>query len=413
MLKMEKQLFDNVHGYIGVTKQELRVIDTGLFQRLRRIKQLGQADMVYPGATHTRFAHSLGTMFMIDQFARNAVKADMDDDSLQKLRLAALMHDIGHYPFSHTLEHEIEEKMGGVSHEKLGSSIISRFFSERLGTFSSREITDMISGGKGDAYGLLISSAIDADKSDYLLRDSYNTGVPYGRISVASLMRILTFEKGRIIFEKDEAPVESFLLGRYHLYRSVVHHKAVIAFGLMLQRIYNLMVSDGAIMHPKELMNSDEEDICGYTDDAVYSAMKSYSESGKGAAGYLARMFLRREPLALAYSATAAMEKGESQEAAAIMELEKNGKLAERIEEEAGISMEWIFPTTLRTLALIDEEKETKIYIRKEGRLIPLIESSALVLRMIGKKALHDSRVYTRKKDAKIIRKAITKILKR
>ena len=198
-LEIKKQIYDNVHGYIGLTEIELKVVNSPLFQRLKSIMMLGTVNFVYPGATNSRFEHSLGTMFMMEQFLSHVrvngkILAD-DNETAQKMRLVALLHDIGHYPLSHITEHIIIKKLGGKSHEEFGTEIIKNFFSETLSGYNISEITDIISGKEGGELGMLISSAFDADKSDYLLRDSYHTGVGYGNVGVQRLIRIASFEK--------------------------------------------------------------------------------------------------------------------------------------------------------------------------------------------------------------------------
>ncbi|MDE1860823.1 MAG: HD domain-containing protein, partial [Candidatus Micrarchaeota archaeon] len=194
-LEFKKQINDNVHGYIGVTEQELRIIDNPVFQRLRHIRQLGATDLVFPGATHTRFSHSVGTMFVVDLYTKNVIKdEEVDRDQLQKLRIAALLHDVGHYPLSHTAEALIVKRFRGKSHVENGIDIIRAYFKDDLENYSAKEIIDLMSGKNKDKYSMLISSALDADKSDYMLRDSYESGVSYGSIDLSSVLRIISFE---------------------------------------------------------------------------------------------------------------------------------------------------------------------------------------------------------------------------
>ncbi len=406
-LKYVKQIYDNVHGYIGITAQELEIIDTPLFQRLREIKQLGPAYLVFPGATHSRLAHCIGTMFMIDQFAKNSVRyTEVSDDELEKLRLAALLHDIGHYPFSHTLEHAIRHELNGADHVTFGVSIIKRFLQEKIENYRVDEIASLIEGDRKNEFSILLSSAIDADKSDYMLRDSYNTGVLYGNMNMSSLMRIMSFEKDKIVFDKDASPVENFLLGRYHLYRVVIHHKVVVAISLALQRIYYLLVEEGFLRNPTELLKTqNEEDITSYTDDAVHYAMHEYLAKGKnGTLRELIMQYLRRESPELSYAyVTTNPGPGRNDKRKARIDLLENDIDARKsIAKKAGINENWIFPVTLRSLGLVDEE--TKIFIRRGSSIVPIIDSDALVLRMIGSKTLYDARLYTKKGHGKELR---------
>ncbi len=125
-LGAEKKIYDNVHGYIDVTKSEKLLIDTPIFQRLRRVAHLGLAHYVYPGATHSRFSHCLGSMHAMNRIATFLIdQGVLDFEDLEMLRLAALLHDVGHYPFSHVLEVTMRRTEGGeASHENLGEFIL-------------------------------------------------------------------------------------------------------------------------------------------------------------------------------------------------------------------------------------------------------------------------------------------------
>jgi HD superfamily phosphohydrolase len=407
-LKIKKQIYDNVHGYIGLTEEEIKVIDTPIFQRLRYIKQLGPTYLVYPGATHTRFAHSIGTMFMMDLFLKNAVKAEVSDEDTEKLRLAALLHDIGHYPFSHTLEYTAVDKFGGKNHESFSAELIEKFLGESLENHRVDEITRIISGKGKKEFGMLLSSALDADKSDYMLRDSYNTGVPYGKVGITSLLRIITFEKDKIIFEKDESPIENFLLGRYHLYKTVIHHKTAAGFNILLQRIFEFLVDDSYLRNPSKLTNEDE--ILRYTDDAVMEAMHSYLAKGRDPAKKeMIRMFLGRIPMELGYSSAELLNgKDSSPERSLIKKIASNKSTKDELATNAEIDPEWIFPVNLKDLGFIEESAE--IYIRRKEGLIPIAEGNALILNMLLGKVLHDSRIYTKKGYGKRVKEAFLKM---
>ncbi len=411
-LEIKKQIYDNVHGYIGLTEIELKVINSPLFQRLKNIICTGTVNFVYPGATHNRLEHSLGTMFMMQEFLSH-VKVDgktIDDkETVQKMRLAALLHDIGHYPLSHTTEHVIVKKLGGMSHEEFGARIIKGFFSEALPNYNVAEITDIILGrGSGDI-GMLLSSAFDADKSDYLLRDSYHTGVGYGNVGIQRLIRIASFEKGRIVFNKDEAAVESFLLGRYYMFRSVYHHKTSVAFELMIERIFEMLVSEGAITHPKDLYDSkDEMGILGYDDHMLYSAMHGYIRSGKSAfLRELIRMFLLRKPISAAHLNPLPQDGDDtSADNKLIRSMSYNDPKIKEFAAKCGIEeWEWIFPVYLRPLGIIDDK--SPIYVRERGSASNILKMNGLVMQMIGKKKLYDARVYTHPKYRARVAKAV------
>jgi hypothetical protein len=408
-LRIKKQVYDNVHGYIGLTDTELRIIDTPIFQRLRQIKQLGTVYTVYPGAMHTRFAHSLGTMFMMDIFLKNAVEGEVSEEDTQKLRLAALLHDIGHYPFSHTIEKYVKERLDGISHEEFGAEIIKKIIAEKLENYRAEEITRIISGQGKKEFGMLLSSALDADKSDYMLRDSYNTGVPYGNVGIMSLLRIMRFEKDRIVFEKDESPVEHFILGRYHLYKALVYHKTTAGFDILLQRIFGFLVEEGFIADPNSL--STEDEIIGYTDDTVIAAMYNYLSKGSDQKRkHMVMMFLGRIPLKLAYSSTNFLPDGKiPKEISLINKIAYDSSLKSELARESGIDPEMIFPNVMNDLKFMEDT--SMIYIRRKGAVLPLKEGNSLILDLLIGKTVYDARIYIGEGSAKKLESTLMKML--
>ncbi len=404
-ITFEKQIYDNVHGYIGLTSEELRIIDSPIFQRLRYIKQLGPAFLVYPGAVHTRFEHSLGTMFMMDMFLKDGVREEIDAEMVQKLRFVGLLHDIGHYPFSHTFESTIQERFGGKSHEKLGTEIIKRYLKDELENYNPEEITKLIVGKGSHEFGMLISSSLDADRADYMLRDSYNSGVSYGRVNIDSILRTATFESDKIIFERDDGPVESFVIGRYHLYKALVYNKTVAGFNILLDRIYTSLVEEGFVADPTGLL-SEEALIAGYVDDAILEASRKYAVSGKNPeVRKMATMFLSRRPLELAYAEPETLEAKKLKKQKSYVESLIDDQEARReLAKKAGIEEEWILPARMKPLEFIKEEEE--IYIRKGG-LVPVSKGGSPMMKMVLGKVLRSSRIYTKKGYGKRVRDAL------
>ncbi len=414
VLDVAKRINDNIYGNVDISAQELGLIDTPVFQRLHRIKQLGATDLVYPGATHTRFAHSVGTMHMISQFISAIRKhgGKAGDDDGEKLRIAALLHDIGHYPLSHTVENAVK-RLGGKNHEEFGAYLLKRFLSEKLETYKPSEISDIFLG-KSAGTSLLISSALDADKADYLVRDSYNAGVPYGRVSIQRLIRTISYVKNGIMFDKDEIAAEDFLIGRYHMYRSVYHHRTVTAFGLMAERIFENLVMEGFMPNPRDMFSGqDELAITSYTDDLLMSSMYKYLGAGKDKfLKWLIRSFLEREPLECVYLGQHPVQKGSVPK-----DVEKVRKIIEsenekaKLADAAGMDEQEIFAISMRPLSLIDED--TNIYIRSKGKVMPITESSGLVLNMVGSKTLYDARVYAMPGSGRKLGKAIESYMRK
>ena len=404
-LNYVKYIYDNIHGNIGVTETELKIIDTKIFQRLHRIKQLGPANMVYPGATHSRFAHSLGAMFVMEQYLQH-VKHDGNpivdsDDERQKLRLAALLHDVGHYPFSHSLEEPIEHKFNGHKHEQHSINIIKNILKDNLGTYKPKEITDIIEKKVPNSiYSTLISSEMDVDKTDYLQRDSYHTGVGYGNIDVARLLRTLSFDKeGNILFEKSGPVIENFLLGRYHMFQAVYTHKVVIALELMIEKIYALLVEQKEIIHPSEILKADDEIILSmFDDDYLWNNMFSYYK--KKQSGYLSDLInkvLKREPIKLSVRRASAEEDDNVPDGwKKILLLAQDPHKKKALAQSAGsIDPEWIFIyIQAKPISIIPDD--IPIYVKTDNNVIPLSKDDTLAIHKLVNLNFYDSRIYTK-----------------
>lgn len=244
-----KSIFDPVHGPIALEGPALRLVATTPFQRLWGIRQTGLAHLVFPGANHTRLEHSLGTYWVARQMAeRFALGAEVRD----RVAVAGLLHDLGHPPFSHTLDSPLREVLG-VGHERLSRERIEGIprhdgpeddgeiapALERFG-LSPRAVADLVDARRPSRIASLPASilhgAIDADRIDYLQRDAHYTGVAHGAIDAVRLLDTLRTQRGRPYFaEKGRSAVEGFLVGRALMYASVYYHKTVRAAEMMAQ----------------------------------------------------------------------------------------------------------------------------------------------------------------------------------
>ena len=180
------EIRDPVHGYVRITEAERDVIDTPFVQRLRRIHQLAGAYLVYPGAVHTRFDHVTGAMHVAGQIADALSQwTDLTPDQIQEIRLAALLHDVGHGPFSHTFEEVLADRTS-TTHEDISQRIITETpISDVLNKhgFSPRKMSDFAIGKqstKPPFMNEIIAGGLSGDILDYLLRGAYFTGVEYG-----------------------------------------------------------------------------------------------------------------------------------------------------------------------------------------------------------------------------------------
>ena len=217
-----KLVHDPIHGHIELDDFAIRLVDTQEFQRLRRITQLGLVYLAYPSARHTRFEHSLGTFHLAKRVREH--NPDIEEGAVH----AALLHDLGHYPFSHTLEalyprHE-ENTRWTVKHGDVGDVIRERY---SLGEFFRLLKHPLVSGD------------IDADRMDYLVRDAYYTGVAFGLVDLDRLVRNLKWDGGMLVVgEKGLMAAQSLLLARSMMYPTVYqHHVSRIASSMLVKAV--------------------------------------------------------------------------------------------------------------------------------------------------------------------------------
>ena len=234
---MKKIINDPVHGFITVNSERvMEVIDHRYFQRLRRIKQLGLTEMVYPGALHTRFHHALGAMHLMSMAMGTLCDRghSISSHECEAAMLAILLHDVGHGPFSHALEKSI---LTGVGHEEVSHFIMQRMAAELGGPLTLSE--RMFSGTyPRPFFNYLVSSQLDCDRLDYLKRDCFFTGVLEGAIGAGRLIKMLDIEDEQIVVEeKGIYSVENFLNSRRVMYWQVYLHKTTVCAEEMLIRL--------------------------------------------------------------------------------------------------------------------------------------------------------------------------------
>jgi hypothetical protein len=273
-MSRSRELRDPIHGFIQRSELEQKLIDTSVFQRLRGIKQLAMANLVYPGALHTRFDHSIGVMHVAGRMAEKLID---DKEIVRLISLTALLHDIGHGPFSHVSEDlldkyydksKITPKSKEKIHEKLTCQIIEQ--NEEIGKLLSPEekkkMVALLCGTQEESLVRgIISGPLDADKLDYLLRDSYFCGVKYGIYDLERLIGTLESHpegQDRLLAATYDGvyAIEQFVLAKYHLSTQVYRHKIRLITDAMIVRALELGIEKDKFDWLIKLYNYDGSD---------------------------------------------------------------------------------------------------------------------------------------------------------
>jgi HD superfamily phosphohydrolase len=317
-----------IHGFISLNAWEKEIVSQPAFQRLRRIRQLAWTDHVYPGAMHTRFEHSLGVMHtstllyrairsrsaavLQDELGYNPVGLDRD---LQLVRLAALLHDLGHSPFSHASEELFPEQANRKKfrHEQYSAAIVRNQLRDVIENhplnttnfgFKADDIASLLEGSTRAKQGLfwrdLIDGQMDADRMDYLLRDSYHSGVQYGRFDLNRIINTILAIPGtrgrapRLGFsEGGWHAAEGLVLARYFMFTQVYFHKTRVAFDIHLRRALSEILPGGKFPRP---IDSELNEFLQWDDWRVLGLLAA------GAGGEHGNRLSTRDHYRLAYS---------------------------------------------------------------------------------------------------------------
>ncbi|MBI4360174.1 HD domain-containing protein [Candidatus Micrarchaeota archaeon] len=233
---------DAIHGGIEVNDLEKKIVDHPLFQRLHGVRQLSVAHLVYPSALHTRFEHSLGSMHLTGTLAE---RLNLSEEEIQLVRVAALLHDVGHGAFSHTSDELLEERTG-KTHEMRGLDLVQQTTLTDTLEENGIRISDLKNRFEGVGAGALITHELGTDRMDYLLRDAYFTGVGYSSVDHQRLLETMALKDGRLyIQEKGVVAAESLLVSRHLMFNAVYLHPTVRIASAMAQAMLASALSEG------------------------------------------------------------------------------------------------------------------------------------------------------------------------
>ena len=424
-MRFYKSVADTVYGRIDVTEPEFELLQSPLLQRLRHISQTAAVCLVFPGASHNRFSHSLGCLYMIDKMAR---AMDLSERDIQWLRCAALLHDVGHYPLSHTgetvygnteqtattaFENDVETEEDAFvwaaqcesspSHERMSSlAILQNPSLRRLLEDQSlpiQHIADVIQGnvtGRPDAalFNFLMNSQLDADKMDYLVRDATLVGAKYGLIDADYLLKSLTRKEDGGTTQPAIAlqglhSLEHALLSRYFMYCNVICHRTVVAFDILIRAVFRLLLSEGIATMPvsisqyEHMIETDDQSVLAFSDNAFWSATQQAAGSGSARLSRLSRMLLHRNGPKCAYQTERCIKNASDelqwQELQLLRTTLRDPKKRQELAESADVPPEDIALCETRILLTKGDESAIKVLDAEAGLLgISEIKSSVL-----------------------------------
>lgn len=255
MLKFHKWIVDPIHGYMGITRDEAEILDHSVngfspMQRLRKVSQLGWVSVTYPSATHNRFEHSLGTMYLAGKIAQNI---GLNDEKVKRARIAGLLHDLGHGPFSHDSETVIRF-FKNISHEEITEKRINSFYNLEKYGFNTKLIAKEATGNRKSIITQILFGkeehsrlSIDADFLDYILRDDFYAGIKVAAVDLSMILKAFILWNGNLVLHPIALlPVTSAINARSHLGLRVYFHKTSdFAESIWIKAIYHA-VQNGA-----------------------------------------------------------------------------------------------------------------------------------------------------------------------
>lgn len=350
-----KVVLDPVHGYIELDDLVQELLATPQMQRLRRIRQLGFSNLVYPGANHTRFEHSLGTMHLTSTLTRNL--DSIEEDKKTEIRAASLLHDVGHGPFSHVTENIIDRytrRRHDDVKEILGKGEIKEVLSKH--GISPGNLAKHVKGET--SIGQILSSEIDVDRMDYLVRDAHYTGVAFGVVDYNRLINHMNFHEDRLVVDYGGLKAaESLLVSRFWMNTSVYYHHVTRISEAMCSRAVEYMIENKEL-DPFRLRQMDDIDLV--------AAMRNTT----GYAGELSRRLDTRK----LYKRALYVGLGDTGKAV-LRHRDRIRRAENEIAELAGVDPRYVLVDIPKTPEML----EMRAMIKTDHKIIPLNEASHFV----------------------------------
>lgn len=408
------EIKDPVHGYVYITAQEKEIIDSYPVQRLRRLRQLAGSEYVYPGANHTRFEHSIGVMYLAGRAVKNPnISQRINEDEAEKVRIAALLHDVGHGPFSHVFEHLLDKELN-KTHEDMTLWIIENSELENILSkqgYDAEEIGKLAVGRLHKPMKTfldqIISSSVDVDKLDFVVRDTYHTGAEYGYIDAFRLIQALdVLDEDLAVDLGALSALESFIIARIESFKSIYFHRVGRAAQIMLA-----VAMEKANKELKLTSFKTPEEYLAMDDYTVWTMLKGCRKS-RG----IIENLERRKMLKCAYERT--FYEKDTMVSNIFSREAYRKQLQADIASEAGVEEEAIVidvPTVASVPyhhSVLMEPMEIPVFYKtREGNRIPRRLSEVSKIFDVLKGFINILRVYTEEKNREDVSNAASKIL--
>ncbi|MFQ6068728.1 MAG: HD domain-containing protein [Candidatus Bathyarchaeia archaeon] len=408
------EIKDPIHGYVYITKTEKDIVDSFPMQRLHRLRQLAGAEYVYPGANHTRFEHSIGTMYLSQRLTENSILSQyLSKEEIQMIRFAALLHDVGHGPFSHVFEHLLE-KFLDKTHEEMTVWVIQKSevsdILEKAG-YNSNQIAKLATGSlcrKGKTFmDQIIQSAVDVDKLDFIVRDTYHTGAEYGNVDVFRLIYMIDILDNNLAVDIGAlSALESFILARIESFKSIYFHRVSRAAQIMLATAMEKAKDELGLVNFKT-----PEEYLSLNDYTVWTMLKLCEKSRK-----IMENLERRVLLKCAYDQTFYVKDKTISKLFSAEEI--RNEMRDKIAEKAGVKPQFVvidvptLPSVPYHHSALLEPMEIPVFHKtRDGKKVPqrLSEISRIFEALRG--FINAVRVYTEEKYRTEVSKAAAKML--
>lgn len=414
MSRYWSEIKDPVHGYVYVTEAEREIIDSFPFQRLHRLRQLAGAEFVYPGANHTRFEHSIGVMYLAGCLSENPnLSQRLSEDEVQTIRIAALLHDVGHGPFSHVFEHLLV-KFLNKTHEDMTTWIIQKSelsdIIRRLG--HDPNLIGRLAVGTlhrpGKAFiDQIIRSAVDVDKLDFVVRDTYHTGAEYGYVDIFRLIHMLDVLDENLAVDLGAlSALESFMLARLESFKSIYFHRVARAAQTMIAMAMEQAKDELGLLDFKS-----PEKYLALNDYTVWTMMKKCEKSRK-----IIEDLERRRLLKCAYDRTFHVREKTMTSILSVEEI--RNQMRDKIASEARVERQSVvidvptLPSVPYHHSILLQPMEVPVFHRtREGKKVPQRLDELSGVFEVLKGFINILRVYTEEKNLEKVTSAAATLL--